>query len=441
MNSLAWLILLSFAMLTGSFLAGNIPLAFHFSDEKLRTVSTFGAGLLVGTALIVILPEGVETLYSIKHDHEQVNQDINHSSFNSISLNNQLSKDDLSFPVKEGAKPDLSHSIPSSALSSPSTSLPRSPSTMTEKRKASSYSFYFFSSDSSHEDFQTHKHIGWPLAVGFAFMFIIDQIGQGHSHGPSPSHITVSDFRETNLLPPKKISATLGLIVHAAADGIALGAASASNQTSLELIVFLAIMLHKAPSAFGLSTYLLHEGYPRKMIRQHLLAFSLSAPISAIITRCILNTGTLEDPFSMRKWTGILLLFSAGTFLYVATVHILPEIYVAPVTYPNTSSTSFSTELLTHGNGHGNNSNSNSDHDANHHHAHHEGAHGLMNLSSLSPLNLINNPSNNMNHSNVMVSSYGDRDVHINKKLSLYQIIALLIGIFAPLFLTVEHKH
>ena len=38
---------------------------------------------------------------------------------------------------------------------------------------------------------------------------------------------------------------TLGLVVHAAADGIALGAAAATNQLDVEIIVFLAIMLHK----------------------------------------------------------------------------------------------------------------------------------------------------------------------------------------------------
>jgi len=36
-----------------------------------------------------------------------------------------------------------------------------------------------------------------------------------------------------------------GLVVHAAADGIALGAAATTNQVDVEVIVFLAIMLHK----------------------------------------------------------------------------------------------------------------------------------------------------------------------------------------------------
>ena len=45
--------------------------------------------------------------------------------------------------------------------------------------------------------------------------------------------------------PKPTWTATLGLVVHAAADGIALGAASATSRLNVELIVFMAIMLHK----------------------------------------------------------------------------------------------------------------------------------------------------------------------------------------------------
>lgn len=51
--------------------------------------------------------------------------------------------------------------------------------------------------------------------------------------------------------------------MHAAADGIALGAAATTSHTDVEIIVFLAIMLHKAPAAFGLVTFLMHEGIER----------------------------------------------------------------------------------------------------------------------------------------------------------------------------------
>ncbi len=73
-------------------------------------------------------------------------------------------------------------------------------------------------------------------------------------------------------------------MVHAAADGVALGAAGATSHQDVEMIVFLAIMLHKAPAAFGLVTFLLHEGIERQRIRRHLAIFSASAPLFTLIT-------------------------------------------------------------------------------------------------------------------------------------------------------------
>lgn len=55
--------LLSLAMLVGCYVAGIIPLAVNFSEERLKLVTVLGAGLLCGTALAVIVPEGVHALY------------------------------------------------------------------------------------------------------------------------------------------------------------------------------------------------------------------------------------------------------------------------------------------------------------------------------------------------------------------------------------------
>ena len=41
------------------------------------------------------------------------------------------------------------------------------------------------------------------------------------------------------------LNATLGLVIHGAADGIALGASSLSESGSLGFIVFLAVLVHK----------------------------------------------------------------------------------------------------------------------------------------------------------------------------------------------------
>lgn len=111
------------------------------------------------------------------------------------------------------------------------------------------------------------------------------------------------------------MSTTLGLLIHAFADGIALGASS--TMPGLSFIVFFAIMIHKAPAAFGLTTVLLRQGLTKREARVHLAAFSLAAPAGAIVTWLIVGLlGGMGGPESgMKWWTGLILLFSGGTFL------------------------------------------------------------------------------------------------------------------------------
>jgi len=238
------LIILCFVMLFGSYLSGSIPLFISLSEEKLQLVSVMGAGLLLGTALSVIIPEGVQTLNMAYTGHS----DHHHEEGG-----------------EEGENP-------------------------------------------------AHHLIGVSLVLGFIFMLIIDQLASA-----SKGDVEGGRGKTVNW------TATLGLVVHAAADGIALGAAATTNQTDVEMIVFLAIMLHKAPASFGLVTFLLHEGLDKGKIRKHLLIFSVAAPSAALVTFVLLQargSGSMDTIAA----TGLAMLFSAGTFLYVATVHVLPEV-------------------------------------------------------------------------------------------------------------------
>jgi zinc transporter 9 len=243
------LVIFSMVMLFGSYLAGSIPLFMSLSEEKLQLVSVLGAGLLLGTALSVIIPEGMQTLnmaYSI-------NKEAHHH---------------------EGGE-----------------------------------------GEEEHQDNPVPHLIGVSLVLGFIFMLVIDQIATSKSR----------DIEVGGRKAPVSWTATLGLVVHAAADGVALGAAATTNQTDVEIIVFLAIMLHKAPASFGLVTYLMHEGLERSRIRRHLLVFSLAAPTMGILTFLSLTVHGRENLDTLSA-TGVAMLFSAGTFLYVATVHVLPEV-------------------------------------------------------------------------------------------------------------------
>lgn len=144
-------------------------------------------------------------------------------------------------------------------------------------------------------------------------MMLVDQLSARHMHS--------NDGKDNRRNP----TATIGLVVHAAADGIALGAAAKTSHQDVEMIVFLAIMLHKAPAAFGLTSFLLHEGIDRQRIRKHLGIFSMSAPLLTLITYFGIAQEQKEALNSFNA-TAVAMLFSAGTFLYVATVHVLPEL-------------------------------------------------------------------------------------------------------------------
>ena len=72
MEGLGQLIIFSIVMLIGSYGAGSAPLFIPLNEEKLHMISVLGAGLLVGVAFAVIIPEGVLALikaYTLKAQH------------------------------------------------------------------------------------------------------------------------------------------------------------------------------------------------------------------------------------------------------------------------------------------------------------------------------------------------------------------------------------
>ncbi|XP_058058863.1 zinc transporter ZIP9 [Anopheles bellator] len=319
MDEVAMLFALVIVMLVGSYLAGNIPLIMSLSEEKLKNVSIFGAGLLVGTALTVIIPEGIRSLY-----------------------------DERSLE-RHGT----------------------SPGGLAEA-----------AGEHKHSDDEHSATIGLSLVLGFVFMMLVDQVSSRRTEGSNERNLT----------------ATIGLVVHAAADGVALGAAATTSHSDVEMIVFLAIMLHKAPAAFGLVSFLLHEGVERARIRKHLLIFALAAPALTLLTYFGIGSEQKETLESLNA-TGIAMLFSAGTFLYVATVHVLPE--------------------LTQRSGHG-------------HHGHGHGHHGNYSLLEQQP------PSTTdvVTGKPVAGAGTGGPGGLRNCELAL-----LILGALAPLFLTLGHHH
>ena len=104
---------------------------------------------------------------------------------------------------------------------------------------------------------------------------------------------------------------------------------SFGETTGLGMIIFIAIMLHKAPASVGFGTFLQHQGCKPADHAKHLLAFTASSPLMNMLLffALCLTQSKATDLAALQFWVGILMLISAGSFLYVATIHILPEVY------------------------------------------------------------------------------------------------------------------
>ncbi|PGH15738.1 hypothetical protein AJ80_05446 [Polytolypa hystricis UAMH7299] len=336
MEGLFTLLALSMVMAIVSFVVGSLPLTFSLSSSQLRLISALGMGLLVGTSLIVIIPEGVETLYSssvsTSHQHrrrELTEHAIDVRWLHGPSINTLVVRDEpRDEPKDDKVEPPSEAEVPDSTNDSGESKSP--PPSEKEELPVE-----------EDEPGSPHAWIGVALISGFVVMYLIDKLPQFATSFSKtqqrPYHISldnlssglgrgVSPARTGGLLDmgnstrqTHSIATTTGLVFHSVADGVALGASTSS--TSLTFIVFFAIMVHKAPAAFGLTSVLLKQGLSNRVARAHLAVFSLAAPAGALLTWLIAHTAMASYPGDEKGTqfrTGILLLFSAGTFLYVA---------------------------------------------------------------------------------------------------------------------------
>ncbi|KAH6625645.1 Zinc/iron permease [Boeremia exigua] len=390
-DGLFMLLTLSTIMAIASFVAGALPLTFTLSPRQLRIITLLGTGVLVGTSLIVIIPEGIETMYSAGKTHSHVSRSVlptipsvhklqtgikHPSDFGLGSRGDILDtsvlkvgavKAPAGHVAQEGEFIDLrirrTQELKEKAKDKQQLedeehheAQKGGDDDSTEGHKEGHTRVHAPEEDENHkhvEDMQgpsPHAYIGVALILGYILMFLVDHVPEALSSSQQdyqPMHISLSNLHRgphnssslslnglttpgsppmltpTPMALPKKngSATTIGLVVHACADGIALGASSAAPSGSLSFIVFLAIMLHKAPAAFGLTSVLLKQGLSKRSARTHLAFFSLAAPAGAFATWAIVHTlgrNTLGGDEGLTWSTGWVLCFSGGTFLYVA---------------------------------------------------------------------------------------------------------------------------
>ncbi|KAL8769767.1 MAG: hypothetical protein Q9209_004383 [Squamulea sp. 1 TL-2023] len=331
-----------------SFLAGSLPLSLSMSHSRLQLISTIGMGVLVGTSLIVIIPEGVDTLYIASeglHNHDHTRR---HYPLKPLDIRWQYTSD-TPFPRRDELGPPLMPGpyIPDSSSLEPDSLHPKDPprtpttpgkvgileahpSQPSSGASPSSIPSSTKSAAKTHTSRTPHAWIGISLILGFILMYLLDTLPLLTPSSSPRSTQNIYSLSDLSSSPPaslgqkpqqRSLSTTLGLVIHAAADGIALGAShSSGSSTGLGFVIFLALMIHKAPAAFGLTSVLLKQGLGKRGARAHLLVFSLAAPAGAIGTWIVVRMlggggGGAGEEISTKWWTGVLLLFSGGTFL------------------------------------------------------------------------------------------------------------------------------
>ena len=174
--------------------------------------------------------------------------------------------------------------------------------------------------EGTEEEYSDGLFLGGAILAGFIFMLILEGSGIGHAvHEEHHDHDHDHGHDHVHHGPGGWML-VLGLTLHAATDGLAIGAAAASGSVAVTATVALAVLIHKAPAAFSLGVFSMHERQERKDSIRDVVIFSLSTPVMMILAFYLLTGLDLN-------LIGLAMLFSAGTFLYVATVDTLPDIH------------------------------------------------------------------------------------------------------------------
>ena len=162
--------------------------------------------------------------------------------------------------------------------------------------------------------------IGGAVLAGFLMMLILEGSGIGHAvHEEHHDHHDEHGHEHVHHRNSPWII-VLGLSLHSAADGLAIGSAAAGSTEAVTALVALAVLIHKVPAAFSLGVFSMHERENRNDSVRDIVMFSLATPVMILVSFYTLQ-GMDEHLIAL------VMLFAAGTFLYVATVDTLPDIH------------------------------------------------------------------------------------------------------------------
>ena len=322
-------------------ICGLMPILSKIKEDanKLKILTGIAAGIILASASLVVIPEGYELATNDEHDSHGnedglagsialVMLEVDHGDINASQAIEEI--EGLAGGHDAHAEEESIHSDEESSEESLSESVLHvveevedGEINVTVGLEEIEELITSHSHDEMHEEEDEHISdllLGGAILGGFLLMLILEGSGIGHAvheehhdHNLEHNHGHIHHSSSGWLL-------LFGLTLHAATDGIAIGAAAASGSISVTAAVALAVLIHKGPAAFSLGVFSIHERENRNDSIRDILIFSLATPVMILLAFYALED--LETHI-----IGLTMLFSAGTFLYVATVDTLPDIH------------------------------------------------------------------------------------------------------------------
>jgi zinc transporter 9 len=330
-------------------IGGLIPIFSSMKGDRdsLRKITGLASGILLASAVLVVIPEGFELASGGHEDHghdEHVDEgalagstalvilEVEHGEISASEGIEEIEEllggheehadddhEEEDDDHDEGDDSSLSESIEhvieevESGEINASTGISEIEEIVTSHAHEEGHG-------SEEEESLENLAIGLAVLAGFVLMLVLEGSGIGHAvheehhdheeeHGHQHIHHGVAPF----LL-------VLGLSLHSAADGLAIGSAAAGASEAVTAAVALAVLIHKVPAAFSLGVFSMHEREDRNDSIRDVVLFSIATPLMIVVSFYALE-GLDEHMIALA------MLFSGGTFLYVAAVDTLPDIH------------------------------------------------------------------------------------------------------------------
>ena len=144
------------------------------------------------------------------------------------------------------------------------------------------------------------------ILAGYLLIHLVEHTVVAHFHfgeETHPEHVDVG----------VGVSALVGLSIHSFFDGISVASGFVISPR-LGLLLFIAIILHKAPEGFTIASIMLAGGYSRRTAQLSSIAVGAAGILGAVVV------------YPLQSFVGEGLAFSAGVTLYVAASDLIPEV-------------------------------------------------------------------------------------------------------------------